>query len=241
MGFLYRNQPHPAAMETIPVALHLAFGLTTALAVWLFYRAAHRSGQVLAVLLSWLLIQGAVAGSGFYTVTDTLPPRLALALGPPLLAILLLLLTSRGRRFVDGLRLETLTLLHVVRIPVELVLLGLFLHRAVPRLMTFEGRNWDILTGLTAPVVCYLAFRRKPPGRPGLLIWNVLGLALLFNIVVNAVLAVPGPLQRQAFDQPNVAILHFPFVWLPALVVPLVLLAHLVAMRQLLRAPLTSE
>ncbi|WP_345116936.1 hypothetical protein [Hymenobacter algoricola] len=196
----------------------------------------------MAVLLPWLLIQGAAAGSGFYTVTsNTLPPRLALVLGPPMLAIVLLLLTGRGRRFVDGLRLETLTLLHVVRIPVELVLFGLYLHQAVPRLMTFEGRNWDILTGLTAPVVYYLAFRRKQLGRSGLLIWNVVGLALLLNIVVNAVLAVPGPLQRQAFDQPNGAVLHFPFAWLPGVVVPLALLAHLAAIRRLLRAPLTSE
>ena len=136
-----------------------------------------------------------------------------------------------------GLRLEVLTLLHIVRIPVELVLFGLYLHHAVPRLMTFEGRNFDVLAGLTAPLVWWLAFRQQRLGRRGLLIWNGLGLASLLNIVANAVLAVPTPMQQFGFEQPNVAILHFPFVWLPGVVVPLVLLAHVAAIWQLWAEP----
>ena len=221
-------------MENVPLIISVAFGLTTALTVGLFYRAARPSGRTLLVLLAWLLLQGAVGLSGFYTVANTLPPRMALLLGPPLVGIGLLFGTASGRRYVAGLRLEALMLLHMVRVPVELVLLGLYLHGAVPRLMTFEGRNWDILAGLTAPVVYYFAFRAKHLGRRGLLWWNVLGLASLLNIVVNALLSVPSPLQRFAFEQPNVAILHFPFVWLPGGVVPLVLLAHLSAIQRLL-------
>ena len=222
-------------METTFVSpfVGLAFGLTTGLAVWLFYLATQRSRRTLLVLLTWLLLQGAVALSGFYTVTNTLPPRLALLLGPPLLLLALLFFTAAGRRFLVGLRLGTLTLLHVVRLPVELVLLSLCLHQAVPKLMTFEGRNWDILLGLTAPVVYYFAFRSRQLSRRGLLVWNVIGLVSLLNIVVIALLSAPTPLQRLAFEQPNVAILHFPFVWLPGCVVPLVLLAHLAAIRQL--------
>ncbi|MCB2410860.1 hypothetical protein [Hymenobacter lucidus] len=220
-------------MEHLPAHLGLAFGLTTALTVYIFYRAAHSSRPMLAGLLLWLLGQGMVGRSGFYTVTNTLPPRLSLLLGPPLLLLVGLFATRRGRAFLDGLRLDVLTLLHLVRLPVELVLFGLFLHRAVPGLMTFEGRNWDILSGLSAPVVYYLVFRRQWLGTAGLLLWNILGLGLLLNIVINAMLSVPSPLQQFAFEQPNVGILYFPFVWLPGCVVPLVLVAHLVAIRQL--------
>jgi hypothetical protein len=41
------------------------------------------------------------------------------------------------------------------------------------------------------------------------------------------------PFQQFAFDQPNIAVLYFPFIWLPSCVVPLVLLSHLAAIRQL--------
>lgn len=220
-------------LPTLPLWLYLTFGLTTALAVGLFYVAARRSGPVLAVVLAWLLVQSALSLSGFYTVTTTLPPRLAFALGPPLLLLLSRLATVQGRAFLASLRLEVLTLLHVVRLPVELGLYGLYLHGAVPRIMTFEGGNWDILMGLSAPLLYWLV-RRQRVGRWVLLGWNVLGLALLLNIVVVAVLAAPSPVQRLAFDQPNVALLHFPFGWLPAVVVPLVVLAHVAALRQLL-------
>ena len=222
------------AMENLPVGLGLAFGLTTALTVVLFSHAAHRSRRTGLVLLVLLLVQAVLGLSGFFRMTDTRPPRLALLLGPPLLIVILLFNTTTGRRFLDGLRLQTLTLLHVVRIPVELVLFGLYLHHGVPKLMTFEGRNWDMLAGLTAPVAWYFAFRSRQLGRRGLLLWNLLGLASLLNIVVNGVLSAPSPFQQFAFEQPNVAILHFPFGWLPGCVVPVVLLAHLVAFRQLL-------
>jgi hypothetical protein len=50
-----------------------------------------------------------------------------------------------------GLDKKILTLLHIIRIPVELGLYWLFIYKAIPQLMTFEGRNFDILVGLTVP------------------------------------------------------------------------------------------
>ncbi len=101
--------------------------------------------------------------------------------------------------------------------------------------MTFEGRNFDILAGITAPIIAYLAFTQKKISRNGLLIWNFICLALLANIVVNAFLSVPSPVQQFAFDQPNIAILYVPFSWLPTFVVPVVLFAHLASIQQLLK------
>lgn len=224
-------------MEPLAVLLSLGFISTTGLAVGLLYGAAHRSRRLLWALLAWLLVQGALAGGGFYLSSYSMPPRYALVLVPALLVICGLVGTARGRQWLDTWRLDVLTLLHVVRVPVELVLFGLFAQGSVPRLMTFEGRNWDIVAGLTAPVVYYLAFKRNTLGPKVLLIWNAVSLASLLNIVTTALLSAPTPLQRFAFEQPNVAVLHFPFVWLPACVVPVVLLAHVVAIQRLAFAP----
>jgi hypothetical protein len=117
---------------------------------------------------------------------------------------------------------------------VEIVLFFLFTYKTVPELMTFEGRNFDILSGITAPVIFYFAFIRQQLNRQILLIWNFICLGLLVNIVTNAILSAPFPFQQFAFDQPNIAVLYFPFIWLPCCVVPLVLLSHLAAIRQLL-------
>jgi len=53
------------------------------------------------------------------------------------------------------------------------------------------------------------------------------------NIVINAILSVPTPIQQFAFDQPNIAILYFPFTWLPCFIVPAVLLSHIVSIKKL--------
>lgn len=133
--------------------------------------------------------------------------------------------------------LKWLTLLHVIRVPVELILYALFMHQAIPELMTFTGRNWDILAGLTAPLVYYFGFVRKTLGLKYILLWNVFCLGLLLNIVVNALLSAPLPFQQFAFEQPNRALFHFPFIWLPAYVVPVVLLSHLIVIYKTVKTP----
>ena len=158
----------------------------------------------------------------------------SLLLFPPLLLIAILFITKSGRRFIDSLDVKTLTLLHIVRIPVEFILYWLFLYKVVPGIMTFEGRNFDILSGLTAPFVYYFGYRRKLLSKTILISWNIACLLLLFNIVITAILSAPAPFQHFAFDQPNIALLYFPFVWLPAFIVPVVLLSHLVALRYLI-------
>jgi hypothetical protein len=218
----------------------VVFVSTTLATAFLFYKSTKQSVISLAILMGWLVLQSAIAVSGFYTVTDTMPPRFALAIIPPLSLIVGMFATRRGRAFMDSLSPDWLTLLHVVRIPVEMVLYWLFVQGTVPQLMTFEGSNLDILSGLTAPVVFVIGYR-LPYLKPWLiLIWNFCCLGLLCNVVYHGILSVPGPLQRFSFEQPNIALTHFPYLWLPCLIVPLVLFSHLVVVRRLLKNRLRS-
>lgn len=221
-------------MENIPSFIGTIFVLTTILTIIIFFRAANKNKPVLIILLAWMTLQGLIGQTDFLTKTDAMPPRLALMVLPTILIIILLFLTSGGRKFIDNLNIKSLTLLHIVRIPVEIVLLLLSVHNLVPDIMTYEGSNFDILSGLTAPFIYYLVFHRKLLNNKVLLTWNFICLGLLFNIVIIAILSAPFPFQQFGLDQPNVAVLHFPFSWLPTVIVPLVLLAHLTAIRQLL-------
>ena len=221
-------------MENLPIYISVVFGLTTILTIALFYKSTDHSKITLAILLTWLTIQTFIGLSGFYTVTDTIPPRFLLLFLPPVLFIICLFVTAKGRHYIDSLDIKTLTILHTIRIPVEIVLFWLFIHKAVPQLATFEGRNFDVLSGLTAPIIFYFGFIKNIINTKIILLWNFICLGLLINIVVNAVLSAPFPFQQFAFDQPNIAVLYFPFNWLPSCVVPLVLLSHLATIRQLL-------
>jgi hypothetical protein len=222
-------------METLPIYVSAVFVLTTLLAALLLHKAGNNSKPLVIAITIWLALQAVVSLTGFYTVTKGNPPRFTLLFMPPVVVIITLLLAKRGRAFIDSFDAKTLTLLHIVRIPVELTLYWLFLHKAVPQIMTFDGRNFDILCGLTAPVVYYFGYIKNVLGRKVILGWNIICLLLLANIVVTAVLSAPLPFQKLAFDQPNVALFYFPFIWLPCFVVPAVLFAHLAAIRRLVK------
>jgi hypothetical protein len=221
-------------MENLPYYISLVFVLTTVLTAWIFYKASNYSRATIAVLIIWLVLQALISMTGFYTVTDTLPPRFLLLVMPPLIGIILLFATSKGRQYIDRLNAKTLTILHAIRVPVEIVLWWLFLHKTIPELMTFEGRNFDILAGISAPLVFYFGYVKGIMSKMVILVWNFICLGLLINIVANAVLSAPFPFQQFGFDQPNIAVLYFPFIWLPCCVVPLVVLSHLACIRQLI-------
>lgn len=233
-------------IERLPLYVSIVFIVTALLTVWLFLRSIPRSDNdklpsrlLLFLLPFWLLIQGILGIGDFYHYTGAVPPRIfAFGVLPVLLLIAAYFLFFR-KTFVEKLSLRALTLVHVIRIPVELVLLWLFLAGQVPQLMTFEGRNFDILSGLTAPIIYFLAFRNGKPNRPLLVAWNLITLGLLINIVAIAVLSLKSPIQRLAFDQPNVAVTYFPFIWLPAVVVPIVLFCHLVSLWKLFKGYLS--
>lgn len=222
-------------MDNLPFNISLLFAITTMFTVWFFYRAAGKPAILLLVIFAWMAFQSLLALSGFYTHTQTMPPRFLLMVLPPLVTIVLLLLTPAGKRWLGKLDIPTLTFLHTIRIPVEIVLWLLFIHKKIPQLMTFEGRNFDILAGISAPLICYLLFIKKIKHTRILFWWNTACLLLLLNIVINAALSAPSPVQQFAFDQPNTAILYFPFNWLPSVVVPLVLLSHLSVLQRIMK------
>ena len=130
--------------------------------------------------------------------------------------------------------MKALTIFHVIRIPVEIVLFWLFVYKTIPQAMSFEGRNFDILSGLSAPLVYYLGFIKKQLNKPVLIAWNIICIGLLLNVVSSAVLSLPGRFQQFGFEQPNTAVGYFPYLLLPAVLVPLALFANAAVIRQLL-------
>jgi len=154
---------------------------------------------------------------------------------PIILTVIYLFATQKGRYFIDSLPLKNLTYLNVARIPIEMVLLWLFLSKTIPELMTCEGWNFDIIAGITAPIIAYFGLTKTKLNQQVILICNFICIGLLLNIIVNAFFSAPSPTQKFAFEQPNIAILNFPFSWLPTFIVPIVLFGHLTSIRQLLK------
>ena len=118
------------------------------------------------------------------------------------------------------------TFIHIVRLPVEIVLLYLFLNNMIPQLMTFEGINYDIIIGITAPIIGVLYLKNKI-SKNFLMYWNIIGLILVLFIMIIGVLSAELPFRQFGFEQPNRGLQYFPFILLPAIIVPLVVYMHL--------------
>ncbi|MFT7589623.1 MAG: hypothetical protein ACI959_001843 [Limisphaerales bacterium] len=193
------------------------------------------NAKVIGIASIWLIVQGIIALTGFYTNTASIPPPFLLLLIPPFALIAFLFNSKKGLAFIDRTDKKTLTWLHTVRIPVEIMLFLLFTEKMIPELMTFEGRNFDILAGLTAPVIAWFGYHKFKLSKILMIGWNIICIGLLLNIVIHALLSAPFPFQKMAFDQPNIALFYFPFIYLPGFIVPVVFFSHFASLRALFK------
>ena len=104
----------------------------------------------------------------------------------------------------------------------------------MPEQMTFTGWNFDIVTGASALVVAGLVAAGRAP-RALVLAWNVVGVALLVNVVAIAVVSTPlvnafGTAPARVNTWIGVA----PFSWLPMVFVVCAMAGHIAVTRRLL-------
>jgi hypothetical protein len=213
------------------VALVIAYGLVRA-----------RVGIVatLAILLAYLAIPSALARLGMLSRYDPLPaPALLLLLGLTLLTVAIVF-SPLGARIAAEIALGAIVALQAFRIPVELLLHRLYLEGAVPIQMTYLGRNFDVISGITGLVLGLWLLSRRPTPRGVVLAWNLLCLALLVNIVAVAVLSTPVPFRRFTEGPPNLLPSTFPYIWLPSFLVQVALGSHLLVFRRLRGRPTNS-
>jgi hypothetical protein len=185
---------------------------------------------------AWLVFTAYLAARGFLLDFASAPPPFLVLMVPTVATTVVLAFSRLGTRLVRGLSWAAVVGFQAFRVPVELVLFALYRQGVIPVQMTFEGRNLDVLAGLSAAVIGVAARRRRLPWWL-LLPWNLACLGLLANIVVVAVLSAPFPFR--AFPEPpaNTIVMHAPWVWLPAFLVQAALFGHLIALRKLAREP----
>ncbi len=198
-------------------------------------RAAPRMAQNASIAVGTLLVATALIAWSGWLKFGPMPPRLMiLVFSVSAFTIWLSCFTQFGEALAKVPPLHWLIGMQVFRVPVEIFLHWGWREGFVPKQMTWESCNWDILTGVTAIPVAWLAVRGTF-GRGGVLVWNALGLALLLNILTVAILSMPTPLRVFTNEPVNIFVTGPPYVWLPAFLVQFALLGHLLVFRRLWR------
>jgi len=234
-------------MVKASVGLAVAFGALAALVAAAFPLLLHRAEaaagdpaqanrsatRAALATAAWMAATFAAAATGRLSFA-TVPPTMGVVIVLSLALALRIGVSGTGARIATGVPLSLLVGLQGFRLPLELLLHRAYAEGLMPVQMSYSGRNFDIVTGITAIVLAAALWMAPQRVSPRLVLaWNVLGLALLANVVTIAILSAPTPL-RVFVNEPSTAwITQAPFVWLPAVFVAAALAGHVVVFRRL--------
>lgn len=183
-----------------------------------------------SIVAAWVLLVGVLSLNGFFSDFSRLPPRPLWVILLPTLFFIRIAFTKTTGELLLAIPPHWLVAMQTFRILVEILLWKTFMLNLLPIQMTFEGNNFDGLSGLLAVPVAMILSKKWAPKL--LLAFNVAGLLLLLNILVIAVLSMPTPIRYFMNEPPNTLIGEFPFIYLGAVLVAIALGLHILSLRQ---------
>lgn len=229
----------PASATSLLAFLVICAGVMAAIfgGIWLSARREtvsplRRTLQVAMGTIVWLLAILFIVQSGWLHGDQR---RLIVFAGGMTLVSLAVGLSPVGR-WLSLLPLPALVAFQGFRLPLELVLHSWVAQGVIPSTMTWSGHNWDIISGVVALLAAPFCRRAR------ILAWiaNLVGLALLANVMRVAVLSSPVPFGWPIAPKLEL-IYHVPY----ALIIPVciggALIGHIALSRALLRRPWNGE
>lgn len=241
-----------AALVTIPgfqqsglsvIVARVAVHIITLSGTWLgLSRTSLSASQRLMTWLAisvpltiWHGVAWAIVANGLLLPGASPVPLLPLMIVVPTAVVIFLV--TRSKRV--GVLLDAMPVNWLVGFQAYRVIGGVFLINwwvgNTPGAFAVPAGTGDVITGLLAlPTAGLLAGGRHGSGRAAL-VWNFIGISDLVLAVTLGALTSPGPLQRVAFDHPNLLTGSYPTAIILAFTVPTSLVLHALSLRQLLR------
>lgn len=189
----------------------------------------------LIVLFGWFAFVYVWSRFGLFSKFEWFPFNAMPMVLIPLIVILIFTLSKTVKEILVHIPQESLIKLQSFRFYVEVLLWALYASALLPIQMTLEGRNFDIITGVTAVLLTtklgsFMLLDKLP--RFVIILWNILGLGLLINIVAIAMLSMPTSLRYFMNEPANTIVAEFPISLLPAMLVPLAYMLHILSIRK---------
>lgn len=183
-------------------------------------------------IAAWMIILHLLARKQVFTVVG-FPPRPMFTVLLGLLIIFVLSFTPTVKAILQATPLHGLVFFQVFRIGVELWFWYSYQSGVFPKLMTFEGANLDILSGLLALVTGLFILKKPRYARVLITVYNIAGILILLNTLRAAALSMPSPVQQFPFDERLLLLGQPYFIYLPGVLVLLALSLHLLSLRQI--------
>ena len=215
--------------------------LTAILAITIFAGASYAANKVFdehnkrnafkiktALLLVLWLTYVSIMSINKVFLDPSLPPRIPLLLVLPFFIFIgYFFLSGRYKNIIAAIPLHWLIYFQTFRIMVELLLFGLFMEHMLPWAATFEGYNFDIGIGISAPLFGFLISKGKLKTL-GIRAWNIIGLLTLLTVVVIINTYAYRPwLFNETSTILGKGFGTFPFTFLAGFFMPLAIFMHI--------------
>ena len=230
------------SFSTFATLAALLFGLNRSLtaANWATRDRGRTVWGAAALLAFFYLVALLPSRSGFYQAASRIPTIQFGVLIPIVAGILLFFLWRPLRRVIEIVPQQWIVGIQLYR-ALGVVFLILYAIGRLPGVFALPAGAGDVLVGLLAPVVATAQTRQWRHANTLLRAWNLLGLSDLVVALTTGFLTSPSPLQRFAFDAPNVLISRYPLVMVPVFLVPLAILLHLASLQKLRQTEIVSS
>lgn len=179
----------------------------------------------------WAVVAIGLANSGYLIDGPLIKPVFIILPVFPIALMAYLIYKGRLDAGLKEISQGWLLLPQANRIVIEWVLAGLATASIIPNRMSYHGSNFDVLSGIGG-LGLGLAILFRPYLATYARIYNYVGLALLLNIVITAVLSAPLPIQVFTAPPINTMVAFMPMILLPSILVPIAATLHLLSLRK---------
>lgn len=203
-----------------------------------FYRAEQKakikhkiSTIILLASLLWLGYCFGLISSGIL-LNYSLPPRFPLLIILPFSALCILMYRSLlNSNITPQLNTSAFIYFQSFRILVEVMLYYTFIKGVLPESATFSGHNFDIIMGISAPIVGYLYTKGKLSSSL-LRIWNIVGITMILvvAVIIGSSMYFPALWKFQSIVSDD--FLSFPYFLIAACIAPWAILVHVILLAQ---------
>lgn len=197
------------------------------------YKAENKNNffQSVLIVCFWLILILSIGHTGLLGKFDKFPAPFMFFFAALMLMSFFLAYSKYGTAVIQKVTLANLVFFQSFRILAEIVLFLALKEGLAPVQMTFEGYNFDIVTGISALVLgIYL---RKRTHKKLTLWFNLLGLVFLGIIAFIALTSMPSPMRLFMKDPSNIWVTTSPYILLPGVLVVAAMTLHLLIFRKL--------
>ena len=213
----------------------ISIGFKAINATFIDNSVAKKKKQALVIGLTlWQFYIYLVAYSGIIA-TYELPPRFPLFLiFPVFLFTAVFIYKNRNNAWVKNIKPSTLIYIQIFRVVVETLFVLSISANILPKLVTIEGYNFDMLIGFSAPIIAFLVFNKKLLSKKVAILWNYIGLAVLASVVALFITSSYVP-QLHDSEIPLISLeaTKYPYVLIAGCLMPLAVFFHILSIVQL--------